>query len=287
MILGIPVVDAITVSNETPYPEKISPALQYFIIFNPVPSIHVGQSLEITGFSDAPDGTPFLLTGESFYYRMHSHQKGSDFTHDTFIFHGKIGNRTVDERGFSAEINTSSLRPDFYFIIVSVNEQSSNETQIRLESSKSQPTQEIIIDPLNSDYLIGDTIHFSGREQITEAKTIFVELVMDPVPRNLLQDNRTAFFVDDIPLEKSKNPGYLEFEDKIDTTNLYPGNYLLQVISFNQAEDGLFAINQTRISLTESTSPIPQQKSANPFLISLLLTGTAILFVLSRFRSAI
>jgi len=110
---------------------------------------------------------------------------------------------------------------------------------------------------------------------------------MDPVPRNLQQDNRTAFFVDDISLGERKIPGYLEFEGKIDTANLYPGNYILQVISFNQAEDGLFAMNQIRISLTESTFPIPQQKSAYPFLISLLLTGTAILFVLSRFRRAI
>jgi len=113
IILGIPGVDAMTVLNETPYPENISPAPQYFIILDPVPGSQVGQPLVITGISDAPDGTRFLLTGESFYYRMHRHQKGSDFSHDTFIAYGKIQNRTTDRRVFSETINTSGLRPDF------------------------------------------------------------------------------------------------------------------------------------------------------------------------------
>jgi len=171
-----------------------------------------------------------------------------------------------------------------YFITVSINEQSHNETQQLLESGKSQPGWKIIIDPLHSGYLIGDTIYLSGREQISEAKTIFVELVMDPAPRNLLQENRIAFFVEDIPLKESKIPGYHDFEGKITTADLHPGNYTLQVISFNQQGDGMFAMNQTRISLAGPTSPVSQQKSANPFVTSLLLITTAFVFVLYMFR---
>ena len=278
----IPAADAYTISDNQSVVEKSSALPMYSIISGPVPAIQTGHPLEITGISDAPDGTVFLITGESFYYRMHSHQKAGDYSHDIFTFRGIIRNKTSDQRGFTAVIDTENLRPDWYFVTISINELSINQSHIRLEFNQSRVNQEIFLNLVKTEYRAGDTIHVSGRGKLPDAGTVYVNMVMDPAQDIHPDDDRTGYLVQDFLLSESKNPGYPEFEGDIDTAGLLPGDYLLQIISFNQQGDGRVVMNQTRLSLTDFSSAPSQQKSSYAFPIPLLLTITAILLVLRR-----
>lgn len=281
----LPVAGAGLVSNGTNNPETFSPTSQYSLLVNPITEVETGQPLEITGITDAPEGSPIMITGMSVYYRMHRHQKGSDFSHDTFVFEGKIHNLTGGKQGFSAIINnTSTLRPDNYFVDFFTNGQSHNETIIRLRPSLSQLRTDLILDPPESKYVIGESIPVSGLVAIPEAKWVYAQIIPDKGQQNASHDSREESLIVDFPLKENSISGYRIFEGSISTTGLYTGNHTLRVVAFDEKGGEWFAVNKSRIILTDSPTPGMQQKSGNPFLVSFLLFVTGMSIALWQHR---
>lgn len=281
MLLILPVAGADLVSNGTNNLETFSPASQYSLLINPVTDAMTGQPLEITGVTDAPEGSPVLVTGTSVYYRMHPHQKGSDLSHDTFVFEGKIRTLTGGKQGFSAIINnTSTLRPDNYFVDFFINSHSHNETMIHLRPGQSQLRTELILDPPGSAYVIGASIPISGLAAIPEARFVYAQIIPDTGPQDASHDNGEATLIADYPSEENSAAGYRTFQGSIGTTELHPGNYSLQVAAFDEQNGRWFAMNQSEIILTDPPVPGTQQKSGDPFAVSILLalaaTGIAV-----------
>jgi hypothetical protein len=277
MLSILPVAGVGIVSNRTDNLETFSPASQYSLLINPVSNAQTGQPLEITGITDAPEGSSILITGMSVYYRMHRHQKGSDLSHDTFVFEGKTRNMTGGKRGFSAIINnTSTLRPDDYFIDLFTNGQSHNETMIRLRPGQSQLRTDLILDPPGSSYVIGESIPVSGQVSIPEARWVYAQIIPNTEQQNASHDSREVLLIVDFPLKENSISGYRIFEGSTSTTGLYPGNYTLQVAAFDEQNGSWFAVNRTRIMVTGSPASGTQQKAGDPFAISLLLFMTAV-----------
>lgn len=275
----LPVAGAGPVSNGTRDQEKFSPTSQYSILINPVTEVQTGQPLEIAGVTNAPEGSPILITGESVYSRMHRHQKYTGFTHDTFVFQGKIHNSTGGHRFFSASINTSTLRPDAYLVLITINSQSTVQTKIHLRPGMSQQRTGLIIDPPRPTFMIGENIPVSGFITVPDVKTVYAQIIPDTEQQNASPDNQNVSLIEDFPLKEKMVSGYPVFEGSIGTTGLYPGNYTLQVASFDDREGKWFVTNESKITLTKSPIPTKQQKSGSTFIMSTLLVLTAMCIV--------
>ncbi len=279
VLLIFPVACAGFFSNGTYNPETFSPTSQYSLLINPVTEVHTGQSLEIAGVTNAPEGSPILITGESVYSRMHRHQKYTGFTHDTFVFQGKIQNITGGVRFFSASINTSTLRPDAYLVFITINSQSIIETKIYLRPGMSQQRTGLIIDPPRPTFMIGESIPVSGFITFPDVKTVYAQIIPDTERQNASPDYQNVSLIEDFPLKEKIVSGYPVFEGSIGTTGLYPGNYTLQVASFDDREGKWFVTNESQITLTKSPIPTKQQKSGSTFIMSTLLVLTAMFIV--------
>lgn len=284
VLFAIPVAGAGIVSNGTTNHETFSPTSQYSIFINPVTEVQTGQPLEITGISDAPEGSPILITGESRYSRMHPHLKMWNFSHDMFVFEGKIRNLTEGKRNFSAIINTSTLRPDDYFVTLSINEESDNKTQICLEPNRSQLRKDIILDSLKSSYSTGDDISVSGLEPAPEIKSVYGEMILERGIRESSQDNRLDYQFEGLPLKENRISGLRSFQGTIDTKDMVPGNYTLQVAAFDEEEGRWFAMNQSKVILTDLPIPGTQQKSGDPFAGSFTLALTSTYIAVWQYR---
>ncbi len=271
----LPVAGAIPVSNGTDNLERFSPTSQYSLLINPVTEVQTGQPLEIAGVTDAPEGSPILITGESVYSRMHRHQKYSHFSYDTFVFQGKIQNISGGWQFFSAIINTSTLRPDEYLVLITINSQSTVETKIHLRPGVSQLRTGLIIYPPKPTFTIGESIPVSGFIAIPDAKTVYAQILPNTEQQNAFPDSQDVSLIEDFPLKEKMISGYPVFEGSIGTTGLNPGNFTLQVASFDDQEGKWFAMNQSEIILTDSPVSGTQNKSGNPFAVSILLALAA------------
>lgn len=147
------------------------------------------------------------------------------------------------------------------------------------DSNTSLPKPLIILNTLEPDYYIGETIQFSGLVNIQENKFLYVEFSRNKGTQKILPENVKIRYSENIPVMRSDITAYNEFKGNINTTNFLPGNYTLLIVSLNQQGKEIIAQNQTITVLTEPQIIDSEKKSGNSIAIALLFALTAICVV--------
>lgn len=155
------------------------------------------------------------------------------------------------------------------------------ETKIKTELNSSPRVMEpkIILNPLESNYFVGEPIHFSGLINIPESKSLYVEFSRDKGTQKNLPEGIKIHYSEDIPVKKSDIAGYNGFSGNINTSYFLPGNYCMHVILLDEKGREIIVRNQTDTILTESLINNPERQSGNPILVTLFFAITAICLV--------
>jgi hypothetical protein len=151
--------------------------------------------------------------------------------------------------------------------------------QQNINSSPLVTNPELLLNPLEPNYLVGEPIQYSGLINIPESKSLYVVFNRNIGTQRTLPDGLKIGYSEDIPIIKSDIAGYNGFSGKINTTNFLPGNYSLLVILLDEQGREIIVRNQTDTILTESLINNPERQSGNPVLVTLFFAITAICLV--------